>query len=360
MASYEQRGKNKLWSVRFSEVEDGKETQKRLSGYKTKKECQAAYHKYIEEYKQRRIDKINSPNIISFSQLYNTFKEYQKQQIKESSYYDFCSKSDLHIYPYFSKFNNVLNIKPIDILEWQKTKESYSYKYKMNLRIYLSSIFRYAEKYYNIPNPVRKTDTFKNNDPIKEMQVWTMDEFNAFIEQVEKLEYKAFFTALYFTGARKGEMLATTWKDWDLINKQLNINKTLTKKVFDAPYSITKPKNNTSIRKVSIPARLLNIMKELKSQTKENRFVFYGDKPLADASIGRVKDEACQKADVKNIRIHDFRHSHASYLFSQHITPMAVAKRLGHKDVKETLNTYAHMLPQEEDIILSILDSKIG
>lgn len=59
----------------------------------------------------------------------------------------------------------------------------------------------------------------------------------------------------------------------------------------------------------------------------------------------------------KPIRIHDLRHSHASLLISQGVSIVAVSKRLGHADVKETLNTYAHLLPKDTELIDNILDN---
>lgn len=354
MASYDCRGKKKLWSVRFEIIEDGEVKMKRLSGFDRKKDAHQAYIQFMETYKQRRNNLKN--NTISFLDLYNEYKIFAKTKLKESSFYDFCSKSDLHIKPYFENFTNVKEITPKIILKWQQTISKYSYKYKINLRTYLSSILRYAERYYNIINQLKFVDTFRNIDDIHEMQIYTPEEFNKFIEEVDKIEYKAFFYALYYTGARKGELLATNWSDWNLKDGYLKITKTISKKVFDKPFAITKPKNQTSIRKISIPKNLINIMQELKNVSQQTKFVFYGDKPLADSSIGRVRDEACLKANLKAIRIHDFRHSHASLLFSKGITPMAVAKRLGHKDIKETFNTYSHMMPAEEKKLLNMLE----
>ena len=60
MASYECRGKKKLWSVRFTIIEDCKEKTKRLSGFKRKKDAELAYHNFIEEYSKTQHNKNNS------------------------------------------------------------------------------------------------------------------------------------------------------------------------------------------------------------------------------------------------------------------------------------------------------------
>lgn len=59
-------------------------------------------------------------------------------------------------------------------------------------------------------------------------------------------------------------------------------------------------------------------------------------------------------ARVKDIKIHDFRHSCASLLIdSSYIT--LVAKYLGHTKIDETLNTYSHMYQNRLDTIVNII-----
>ena len=62
-------------------------------------------------------------------------------------------------------------------------------------------------------------------------------------------------------------------------------------------------------------------------------------------------------AGVKVIRIHDFRHSHASLLANEGINIQEIARRLGHSDIKMTWNTYSHLYPREEERAIKILDN---
>ena len=61
-------------------------------------------------------------------------------------------------------------------------------------------------------------------------------------------------------------------------------------------------------------------------------------------------------ARVKDIRIHDFRHSCASLLIDSGANITLVAKYLGHTKIDETLNTYSHMYQNRLDTILSIIE----
>lgn len=334
------------WSIRFRFInQEGKEVQKRLSGFSTKRECQEEYEKFIANAKKFE-KKGNQLLDLKFSQLYDEFLEFEKKRIKESSYFALTNKCNLHILPYFKDFL-VKDISSKDILNWQNSIDKYSYKHKSNIRTYLSSILNYADKYYKIPNQLKFVDSFRRGQSKKEMLVWSPEEFINFIDNVNDFKYKVFFYSLFYTGTRKGEMLATTWRDWDIDKKILNIDKTLTTKTFNNKYQITLPKNNSSIRQLSIPDILINMIIEYKKQfyeSNEDDLVF----KLSETSIDRHKKNACKLAKVKEIRIHDFRHTHASFLISQGVSIVAVAKRLGHSNIEQTLNTYSHLMKSED------------
>lgn len=344
------------WSTRFRIIENGIEKQKRLSGFKTKREANDAYVEFITTYKQTPAKKN-----ISFLELYNEYENFLRSRTKSSTHYDFKSKTEGHILPYFKDYI-VEKITPKDILNWQQSLDKYSYNYKCHLRNCLSSMLRYADKYHNIPNQLPKVDGFRNLEAKKEMSIWTPDQFQSVMEHIDDIIYKTFFYALYYTGCRKGEMLATTWNDWDLKNNTLNINKSVSKKVTGASWMLTTPKNASSIRKIRVPEFLCSIIKSLHEWAKENKisgdFVFIGEKPLPETSICRILKNAAKAAEIPEIRIHDFRHSHASLLISEGASIVAVAKRLGHSNIEQTLNTYAHMMPNEEDTIIKILSKK--
>ena len=89
---------------------------------------------------------------------------------------------------------------------------------------------------------------------------------------------------------------------------------------------------------------------------EDNWFIFGGLNPLSPSTIGRKKSKYCEKANVKKIRIHDFRHSHASLLLSKNVPITVISKRLGHSDIDLTLNIYSHMIPKDEDKAVNILN----
>jgi site-specific recombinase XerD len=63
------------------------------------------------------------------------------------------------------------------------------------------------------------------------------------------------------------------------------------------------------------------------------------------------------KAGLKRIKIHDFRHSCASLLINNGANVALVAKYLGHAKIEETLNTYSNMFSTALDSVVSVIDS---
>ena len=65
-----------------------------------------------------------------------------------------------------------------------------------------------------------------------------------------------------------------------------------------------------------------------------------------------------EKAGVKIIRVHDLRHSHVAYLINQGVQPLVIKERLGHRDIKITLNTYGHLYPTQQMQVAEMLDQQ--
>ena len=77
---------------------------------------------------------------------------------------------------------------------------------------------------------------------------------------------------------------------------------------------------------------------------------------MARTTIKSKKDHY-EKAKVKKIRIHDFRHSHASLLLSWNIPISVISKRLGHSDISMTLKVYSHLMPLDEEKAINTLNN---
>lgn len=112
-----------------------------------------------------------------------------------------------------------------------------------------------------------------------------------------------------------------------------------------------------------MPDVLVNDLKEWKDFNKKHiygwtnkYFVFGTDIPLDPHPLRTNKNRYAKEANVKQIRIHDFRHSCASLLINNGANVMIVAKYLGHAKIDETLNTYTHLFKNKMDDIVNLVN----
>ncbi len=314
----------------------------------------------MEQQEENKLDDL------SFYDLWLEYEKYMKVKLKKQSYRKEYNNYKNHILPYFKDYL-VKDITAKDYLGFMNVIEdnenNYKYSFKTSLHTCMVSILNYAIKFYDLKdNIASKVGNFnKNKREIKNIDFWTYEEYQKFISVIEDELYKIFFNTLYFTGMRIGEITALNWNDFN--GDYLDVNKTLSKELDEEDnYIINPPKTFKSIRKIKLDNDLIKSLKKLYSRQKkmigfnDNWFIFGGKKALAQTTITNRKNKYCKIAEVKKIRLHDFRHSHATLLLSQGVPITVISQRLGHSDIAMTLNTYSHLMKQDEDKAINIIN----
>ena len=354
--------------------EFGKRVQKEKTGFASEREAKKAEEqlqfenklylmKLENEKKQRQTGKA-----MSFKEVYEEYIKYKKLTLKPDSLRALKSRIECHIMNYFNKFDNIADILPMDIVNWQIEidKKGFKLKYKNSLYGALSTMLNFAKNILKVikDNPASEVGRFKSRGEIStSMQFWTYEEYQKFIKEVDKPVFKMLFETLYFTGMRLGECLALNWTD--LSNSYISINKTISKEKVNGERIITTPKTVSSIRKVKLSKELNDDLLLYKKECSkiinftEKTFIFGCHMPLSPTTIDRYMKKYCDRAGIKKIRIHDLRHSHASLLLSNGVPITAVQNRLGHSDPSITLKHYAHLMPNDEDKAINVIDSLI-
>lgn len=211
---------------------------------------------------------------------------------------------------------------------------------------YVKSVFRFAHQTYDLPNTadfltrLQKTDEEVLAEIDKELNVWTVEEFNQFIAKVNHPVYSVFFCFLFWTGCRRGEAIALQKKD-------LNGNSVTIKYSQRTQTQGLKPTKKRTVRTIKIDDILVSQLQPLLKQP--GNYVFGGEAGLSVNMIDTWFHRGIQESGVKRIRLHDLRHSHASWLINNGVNIVAVSKRLGHKDITTTLNTYTHLLESTDN-----------
>lgn len=303
-------------------------------------------------------------NDLTIKDLIDNFVNFQKDKVKVTTFYSYRKKIN-HLTSLFKIKANDFSIVQYNLWKNDMNNKKLTLQTKNTIYKFLRSVLNYGKKYLDLDfNKIdNKMTSFSNpNELKKEMLFWSYDEFKQFIVQEKELKYKAYFETLYYCGLRKGEANALTWKDIDFNNHTISINKNITLKIKGEEYVILPPKTKSSIRILSLPKALENDLRTLYSEySKYNNFintwfVYGGVIPLKDSTVTKRKHNNCINANIKEIRIHDFRHSCASLLISNGASISLVAKYLGHSNISTTLNTYTHMFKNEMSDIINIID----
>ncbi|MCI5552781.1 MAG: site-specific integrase [Tenericutes bacterium] len=301
---------------------------------------------------------------VSFEKAYYKYLKYVEIKQKRSSIHTLKEKFNNLILPYFKNFN-IYNITAEDYIDFQYNlqKKKYSYNYLRNTHYLVVAFLDYCINFLNLKeNVARKVGNFNNNNSITKNDFYTIKEFKKFIKYVDNEIYKQFFNLMFFTGTRPGEAMALRFSD--LNDNILSITKTLDEHGTNGKRLIGTPKTKSSIRDISIDKKLkkdlLNLKKDylkIYQNYDYDYYIFGGVKPLSPTTINRYKKKAADKAKIKCIRIHDFRHSHATLLLNKKIQIKVISKRLGHSNVDTTLNTYIHSDLSQEKRVIKTLNS---
>lgn len=290
----------------------------------------------------------------TFVEMY--FKD-KSGELKERSVNNKRYMIKTHIIPHFGK-KKMSEIKAPDIIQWQNVmrEKNLSPTYLRMIQNQLTALFTHASNIYSLSdNPCKKVKKLGKPDA-DELHFWTKDEYDKFISTVdEKDMYYVVFEILFWTGCREGELLAISKDDIDFTNNQIHISKTYYRS--NKMDVITTPKTPQSVRTIDIPEFLKN---EIKGYA-ERLYQYPNDTrlfPVVAEAVQHKMKRHIEKAGVKKIRVHDLRHSHVAYLIHQGVEPLIIKQRLGHKDIRITLNTYGHLYPNEQKKLAEMLNTK--
>ena len=147
------------------------------------------------------------------------------------------------------------------------------------------------------------------------------------------------------TGLRKGEITALLWSDLDTLNKTISVSKQYVKNP-NGELTLSRPKTETSVRKVSIPQDAVDLLIAEHGKHPENPYMFpspaTGEMYYPD-SVVNLHKKILKDAGLPHIRFHDLRHTFATLALQNGVDIKTVSGMLGHFSAGFTLDTYAHV-----------------
>lgn len=297
--------------------------------------------------------------------------EVVRPSVRPKSYRFYSDHVNLHIAPALGK-KRLEKLTPTDVQRLVNDKLQSGLSPQTirhiitTLRAALSVAIKWQLVYRNVAALVSLPRIQK-----QEMKIFTPEQANAFLDYVKGHRLEALFVMALTLGLRRGELLGLRWSEVNLDAGQLRVNCALQR--FDGKLHLVEPKTEKSRRVLPMPSLLMAALRAHRTRQLEERlalgscwqetgFVFTSTigTPLEPRNINRTFDALLKNAKLSKIRFHDLRHSCATFLLSQGVSPRTVMEILGHSQISLTMNTYSHVLPEMTRAAVSVMDAVLG
>ena len=190
-----------------------------------------------------------------------------------------------------------------------------------------------------------------------EIRPFTPEEARAFLAAMKGDRLEALYSVALTMGLRQGEALGLCWKEVDLEMGYLRVSQQLQR--FDGETRLVEPKTPRSRRTLALPASIVRSLRQHRDRQLEERaqagdkwaetglvFTTPTGKPIDATKISKDFHRHLDRAGLPQRRFHDLRHSCATLLLVQGVSPRVVMEVLGHSQISLTMNTYTHVLPE--------------
>ena len=189
---------------------------------------------------------------------------------------------------------------------------------------------------------------------------WSIQELNTFLDVARTHRLFFFFRLSAFTGARRGELLALKWSDFDgsaitISKNRLSVNKQVL--VQNSTKGGTNGQRRVPLDRETIELfsghrkRQLIERLALGELWHDTGYVFTQENglPIYPHTPSDLFKKLLKKAGLRPTRLHDQRHLHATELLRLGEPLHVVASRLGHRDAMVTATIYAHVSDQQAE-----------
>lgn len=347
------------WQFRVSYKDDGKFKTKSGNGFPNKKEAQLAAADF-----EKRIHK--GFDIKSGDELFTTyFRDWFEIYRKGKNSLD--NDRDIERAVKFAeKELSGIRLKELTRKEYQQALNKYALKHSTasvkKHHTYMRACLKDAfEEGIIHRDPTYRAVAKGKIEPKKEELKYLNYEQVKLLTKVLndglKVDYLSRYIILFglATGCRYSEIIGITWDCIDFKNEMVKINKTWDYKDLN---DFSNTKNYQSMRVISLDKQTIKLLRQLKKHQNEfylkrgfvnkKNLVFVNNRLelVTNTAVNKVLGKMCDKINAKKMTCHSLRHTHASMLLYRGVNIKYVSKRLGHKTIVTTLQTYQHILDE--------------
>jgi integrase len=339
--------------IELGKDSNGKRKQKKKRGFKTQKEAKVALNKGLHELNSGTYIE---PSTQKTGEYLTEWLKDKKGAVVDSTYNTYYYNLTNHILPELENIT-LANLKPMHIQRLYSKllhEKNLSHNTVRKVHMILVNALERAVKFEMVlKNAAKLVEPPKETK--SKMDVWDVDEALLFLETAKNSHLFLVYMIGIHTGMRQGEILGLSWDAVNLDQGVISVKQTLSN-----GGKTLKPTTKTlaGMRTIAIPYELIEELKRLKHEQNKKKLQVGADyfnfnlvnatelgTPINPSNLRRNFNIFIKKSGVKRIRFHDLRHTHATMLLKGGINPKIVSERLGHADMRMTLDRYSHVLP---------------
>jgi integrase len=330
---------------------EGRRRRKYVRG-RTKAEVQREIRRLVAEAEEGRLRRDRAPTLAVWLERYLT--EVASMTVRPSTLHRYRQEVRLYIAPSLGKVRiDQLRPNQVDAF-YQDQLRHLSAGSVRRLHALLRRALTVAVRWRIIPaSPIAAVDPPAID--AAEVRPYNAAEALRFLRAVKGHRFEARWMLAIMLGMRQGEVLGLAWNEVHLDQRTAYVRQALQYRPGDGLH-LARPKTARSRRTVPLPDQVLEALKLQKERQDRARddagefweewglvFTTAAGTPVSPRNDYRDFRKIIERAGLRRVRLHDLRHTAASLMLAQDVSPRVIMEVLGHSQISVTMNTYSHI-----------------
>jgi integrase len=348
------------WKYQFPVVQEGRRRWVSKSGFRTKKDAEAALSQALAAHAQGGPVLVGKATLAGYAR--DEWLPVVRHALKPTTYLNYESMLEQRILPHVGDVR-LGELGPAAIARCYAalrkngrrdgkgglSETSIEHTHRLLHKV-LSDAVRAGLLHRNPADRVIKPRRRQ-----REMRVWTSEQVRTFLDYTADHRLGPLFTLAAMTGMRRGELLGLEWDDIDLGEGTVTVRRA--RVAVGYRVSAGTPKSGEG-RLIDLDERTVAALRAWRKRQREERLaagsewvdtasVFTDEfgRPLHPHAVFGYFERAVRDSGLPLLNFHGLRHSHATVLLQAAVPVRVVAERLGHADPAMTLRVYQHVVP---------------
>ena len=342
----------------------GKRHRKYFTIHGTKKEAEKFLRDTITDMENQTY--VNPTKVTLKEWMNEWYNTYPSGHLSESTLRGYLYQIENYIIPALGKIP-IQNLSAIQIQKWVNdisaespvSHKPMSARTVKNIFLNLSAAMEQAAKLGLIKkNPCR--DIILPKRQAYQVEVYNEQEIDKLIQAAKGTDMEVPVMLTLSLGLRRGELIALRWENVDLSKGIIHICENRVDGL-DGKVVTKAPKSQAGIRDLPLSPSLISMLKKHKIEFSKKQLKYavgynnddfvicqHNGNPYKPFSFTKKFRTLLKQNNLRHIRFHDLRHTNASIMLSQGISPKVAQQRLGHSDFSTTMNIYSHVMKSME------------